>query len=278
MINLPLISVILPCYNGENTIEETLNSIKRQSYKNIQLIFIDDGSSDNSLQIANKCLIDINFDVHIITRKNRGFLFSLEEGIESSRGEFIARIDHDDIWAPQHLELLMHEFVNDKELVLVGSQATIINDEGRKIAEYHLPLSNEDIIRHFHKDNPFIHSSVIFRKNIYEKTAGYLIGNDESSAFITDYNLWFELSKFGKCKNIYQYTLYYRYSETSMSRRISKSINIHARLEMMRKVNNYYKTYKTYSYYQQSKVLIRLLQSFFVENMFKVIKLYKVKK
>ncbi|ADR19055.1 glycosyltransferase family 2 protein [Calditerrivibrio nitroreducens] len=255
------VSIILPCYNCASTLPFTLESIKTQTYKNFELVIINDGSTDDSIHIITNFIKSVSFSVKLITRDNKGFLYSLEEGIDASQGDFIARIDGDDFWFPNHLESHMKAFEEDESLVLVGSEAYIIDQNGNYIGEYAVPHSYFDIIKFMHNDNPFIHSSVIFKRSAYKKTKGYMIGNDEKSKHIADYYLWFELSKQGKCINLDIITLCYRYNQNSMSRTIKKYNNYLARLSVMKEVNNFYKKYPLYSLYCQIKVLLRLIQT-----------------
>lgn len=261
------ISVVLPCYNGEKTIEDCLKSINKQNCK-LELVFIDDGSSDQSINILRNFKFRENCTVKIISRENKGFLFSLDEGINLATGNYIARIDSDDIWFDNHLDLIMNEFNNDKSLVLVGSQAVKIDDNSVEIGSYNVPYSHNDIIKQLHSDSSFIHSSVVFKKSAYQKTQGYLIGKDVISMHIADYNLWFELSKLGRIMNLSNQTLYYRISNQSMSRKMSKLINYKARYSIMKKVHDYYRTYFFYSVMQKIKVKLRILQYYFLKFSF----------
>lgn len=254
-----LISIVLPCYNASETIKDTLESIWQQEYKNFELIIINDGSTDMSLELIKEFQENVDFTIRIISRENRGFLQSLVEGIEVSNGSFIARVDSDDIWLPYHLSTLMNEFNNDPTCVLIGSEAVKIDKEGNDLGIYKVPHEHKEIVKVMHKDNPFIHSSVMFRKKIYEKTNGYLIGNDELSKHIADYNLWFELSKYGRTKNVKQPTIHYRYLENSMSRKMDLCSNYRARLMMMKKVHQFYCKHYLYSYMYQSIVRLKLL-------------------
>lgn len=253
------ISVVLPCYNSEKTIEDCLLSINNQNC-NLELILIDDGSLDQTINMIRNFKFADNCIVKIISRENKGFLFSLDEGIRNASGEYIARIDSDDIWFDNHLNSIMGEFYKDKSLVLAGSQAVKIDDNNEIIGTYNVPCSQRNILKQLHSDSTFIHSSVVFKKNAYLKTQGYLIGNDIISMHIADYNLWFELSKQGSMINLAQGTMYYRVSNHSMSRKLNILINYKARYLVMKKVHNYYQTYYFYSAMQKMKVKLRILQ------------------
>lgn len=269
MNKISLISIVLPCYNSETTLKSTFNSINSQFYKNFELIFIDDGSQDSSLIVAKEFSRSSNIDMKIITRKNKGFLKSLNEGIESSSGSHIARIDSDDLWKPDHLELIMQEFRKNDALVLVGSNAKLVNEKMVNIGISNQARSNEEVLKYMLKDNPFIHSSVVFKKDTYKMTSGYLIGNDEGSKHTADYNLWFELSKYGQCINISNNTVIYRILENSMSRQMDRCINYSARLSVMKKVYRFHKKHHFFYFFYNMKVKIRIYQHCYLRGFIK---------
>lgn len=253
------VSVILPCYNGESYLKECLSSINSQSCS-FELVFINDGSTDNSLKIFNDFLFKDNITVICVDRENKGFLYSLHEGINLSTGNLIARIDADDYWFDNHLVNIVDKFKSDESLVLVGSQCIFIDSNSKVTGRSTLPTNHKDIIKYLHKDSPFIHSSVVFKKHEYNNNKGYNIGHIESLQHIADYNLWFELSKLGKCANLSSPTVYYRLLNNSMSRSINKKNNYLIRYQLMLKVNRYYKKYFFYSIFEILKVRIRILQ------------------
>lgn len=258
MINNCIASVIIPCYNAEKTILDSLDSINIQDV-NLQIIIINDGSTDSTLEIIKNYKFDQKHQVEIINRCNKGFLYSLYEGITLSKCSYIARIDADDVWCENHINLLLNEFYSHKNLVLVGTAAYIINDNNHIIDSYVPPKRHREIIKYLHKDNPFVHSSIMFKKESYDKTCGYLIGNNEESKHIADYNLWFELSKIGECKNIENKNIYYRVSKHSMSRTINKITNYKARYKTMKKVSLYYNSYYLYSILHLSIVYLKII-------------------
>ena len=96
MDNNILVSVILPVYNAQKYLEEAIESIINQTYTNFEFIIIDDGSGDNSLNIINKYQKQ-DSRILVITRENKGLVYTLNEGINQAKGKYIARMDADDI-------------------------------------------------------------------------------------------------------------------------------------------------------------------------------------
>ncbi len=254
------VSVILPCYNSENTIKYTLDSINAQTFSYFECIIINDGSVDNTLQIINDYHFRSGIVPIIVTRENRGFLYSLHEGICKSNNELIARIDSDDLWEPNHLEKLVG-VLEQEHLVFVGSNALIIDENSNIIGKTNVPTTNKALMKSLLNDNSIIHSSVIFRKSLYFQTSGYLCGEGDFFKHIADYNLWVELSFLGNCRNIHDYTVRYRFLNSSMSRNINRLINYRARKYVMNKMFKHYKKNIIFHYISILKVNLRILQN-----------------
>lgn len=103
MFKSPLISVIVPAYNASRFIRQTLNSVLSQTYQNLEIIVVDDGSQDKTLQIV-KSIAAMDERVLLLQQPNQGVASARNLAIEKSRGEFIAPIDADDLWHPQKIE------------------------------------------------------------------------------------------------------------------------------------------------------------------------------
>ncbi|MGB3670077.1 MAG: glycosyltransferase family 2 protein, partial [Phormidesmis sp.] len=105
----PLISVVVPAYNAEAFIAATLASVLSQTYQNLEVWVIDDGSSDRTAAIVEK-LAQQNARINLLRQPNQGVAIARNAGIQSAKGEFVAPIDADDLWWPGALEKLMAEF------------------------------------------------------------------------------------------------------------------------------------------------------------------------
>lgn len=126
----PLISIVIPVYNAERFIEKAIESICNQSYKNIEIIVIDDGSIDESLQIIKSIRDD---RIRIISRENRGLIASLNEGINLSRGSYIARMDADDISSPIRIEQQVKYFEHHIDCGVLFTGLEYIDENGNII-------------------------------------------------------------------------------------------------------------------------------------------------
>lgn len=130
-----LISIILPVYNAQKTLKRAINSILNQTYINWELILIDDGSTDNSVSII-KNLNDKRVKKNFL-KKNKGLVYCLNLGISISKGDYIARMDADDISLPERLLCQLQFLKNNKKYDLVGSQAYIFDDNIKNVLNIH---------------------------------------------------------------------------------------------------------------------------------------------
>ncbi|TVQ05936.1 MAG: glycosyltransferase, partial [Balneolaceae bacterium] len=128
--NMPLISVIIPVYNGEKFIESAIENILTQNYPALEIIIVNDGSTDNTEDIINTLPVDVRY----FRQENMGPSNARNWGIKDASGEFIAFLDVDDLWPENNLELLLSELVNDPEHAIVRGRAQLfkIDEDGGK--------------------------------------------------------------------------------------------------------------------------------------------------
>jgi glycosyltransferase involved in cell wall biosynthesis len=130
----PAVSINLCCYNSEKYLRETLDSIVNQTYKDWELVVINDGSTDSTEDIIYE-YIKKGYPIIYHYQENKGLGYSRNEALKRSQGEFIAFIDHDDLWIPEKLEKQIPLF-HDLEVGLVFSNAIIFNEKGKSTAIY----------------------------------------------------------------------------------------------------------------------------------------------
>jgi len=116
-MNNQLISVIAPVYNGENYLSQAIESVLKQTYKNIEIIIVDDGSTDKTADLVKTYLNQTN--IRYIYQKNGGHGPALNTGVSSATGEFLSFIDHDDLWDDRKLQIQLQAFVDNTELDIV---------------------------------------------------------------------------------------------------------------------------------------------------------------
>ena len=204
----PLVSVIMPVFNQAKTLELAILSICNQTFKDWELILIDDFSSDESISIMKKLAVkDMRLKI-IQNKKNFGLAKSLNIGIDNSNSKYVARMDADDISESNRFKKQVRT-LNTNSIDVLGSNATLINSEGLKIGLSNLPLRNTDIVEDIYKRNPFIHSSVMMKRSFLTRTNGY----DNRLRKKQDYDLWVRGLNFGRYKNLKEPLLMYRAHE-----------------------------------------------------------------
>lgn len=130
MAERPLVSVVIPFYNAENTIQETLQSVLNQTYPNIEIILVNDGSTDGAVKIIEH-LRHSHETITVITQDNAGVAAARNTGIAASKGEYIAPIDADDLWHPMRVEMHVDALEQTSPSVAVAySPAYILDEKG----------------------------------------------------------------------------------------------------------------------------------------------------
>lgn len=219
---MPKISVIMSVYNGEKFLKESVLSILNQTYADFEFIIINDGSTDLSLEIL-RGFEEKDKRIRLISRENKGLTPSLNEGIKLAQGEYIARMDSDDISMPERFEKQITFLEKNKDIALCGTWAINIDENGNEIGEYKTPITNKEIKKNILFHNPFIHPSVMIRKEIVNNIGLY----NEKIKYAQDYEYWLRMIKKNKVANLDDFLIKYRIAKKSMTRKS----NIPMRLE-----------------------------------------------
>ena len=202
---LPTISVILPVYNGGIMAAQAAESILTQTFRDFELIIIDDGSVDDTAAIINNIKDD---RIRFIRQANRGLAATLNRGIfEFARGRYIARQDHDDLSFPIRFEKQVAALNADPELVMVGSAALIYDDYGPTERRINPPLNNLEIHRGLMFANPFVHTSVMMRREIVMLEKGYAVEPERQPE---DFELWSRMLRGRRAANLSEALVVYR--------------------------------------------------------------------
>ncbi len=214
-MNKPLVSVLLPAYNAQNTICESINSILHQTYQNFELIIINDGSTDATEQMIMS--VSDKRIRYYENAGNQGLIYTLNRGLSLSNGVYIARMDADDISLPTRIEkqvALMEKYPNiivcGTNISFFGSQIKLKSASTSFICFSSFPEFKQFLI----KGPGFAHPTVMIRKSILDM---YNITYDNKFLFTEDYKLWVDLSPYGDFCNIDEKLLKYRLSETQIS-------------------------------------------------------------
>jgi len=191
----PKVTVLMSVYNGEKYLREAINSILNQTFKDFEFLIINDGSTDRTIEILQSYQ-DPRIKI-INDEKNIGLTKSLNKGLKLARGEYIARMDADDISYPNRLEVQYDYLKNNPEVGLIGSWNDVIDEIGNTVGFWKCNYSSEDIYYILNFRNCLAHCSLLFKKELVLNNGGY----NETIKNAQDYELWSRISKVAK---IYQ--------------------------------------------------------------------------
>ena len=216
----PLVSVVIPCYNHEQFVQETIQSVIDQTYESIELIIIDDGSQDNSvkkiLEMIESCKERfVRFEFR--TRANIGLSATLNEALEWCKGEYFSSIASDDILMPNKTEL-QAEYLGKNELCvgvfacvnLIDEKNEIITDWLVKDRKYRFA----NILMHEHE---LLAPTAMLRLETVKNVGGY-----NSNYYIEDWYMWLKISKYGTLDSINKVVAMYRKHPNNASNDVEK--------------------------------------------------------
>lgn len=208
----PLVSIIMPAYNAEKYLEESVESIVNQRYSNWELIIINDGSSDATGNLISKYVGQDSRIVGLDNTSNKGLVYTRNRGLQSAKGKYVANLDSDDVADPNRLKLQVDYLETHPDVVLLGSSCELIDQNGK-----HLGFEKRTIPQHRLKSllvfsNYFINSTLLIRK---DKLDG--LSYTDSYAPAEDYQLVTQLKDRGELVNLNQVLVKYRLHDNNIS-------------------------------------------------------------
>ncbi|MDL5039750.1 glycosyltransferase family 2 protein [Heyndrickxia coagulans] len=210
----PLVTVLMPVYNGEKYLREAIESILNQTYKNFEFLIIDDGSTDNSKQII-KSYKDSRINL-VSNGRNLKLINSLNKGIDLSSGKYIARMDCDDISMPRRLEKQVNFMEKNKDVIMCGTGVKILESKWKRT----FPITGWENIKYkLLIENCIYHPSVMIRTDVLKDNRIYY---DSRFIHAEDFELWQRISKKYKIENIRKPLLKYRHSTEGIGRKYQK--------------------------------------------------------
>lgn len=215
---IPLISVVMPSFNSKRHIEESINSLYEQSNNNWELIVVDGHSTDGTLDIIES-YIQKDERIKLVFDNGKGIGEASKIGCSYCVGKYIARMDTDDISMPNRLEEELTYLEKHPKTVMVSSSAIYINENG-DIIGCGFPYRHNYGSKYFKKS--IFHSSIMMRKDAYEKAGGYFGVRHAEDLF-----LWYRLQKTGNIKVLSTPLIKYRIAEGALSNYVGDFINIH---------------------------------------------------
>lgn len=212
----PVVSVLLPAYNGAEHLPAAIESVLSQSYRDLELVIVDDASTDETWQIIS------TFHDHRITSirhsDNAGLVGALTTGLVSCRGRLIARHDQDDVSLPSRIERQVDFLRRNPGTAMVGTWARVVpqgREGARRAPRLHHPAGEPEISWMLLWNNPFVHGSVMIRRSVLDAVGGY--STDPQVTPPEDYDLWSRLAQTHTTANIPEELVVYRQSPGGMS-------------------------------------------------------------
>lgn len=213
---MELISIILPVYNGEKTIRETITSVLNQTYKNFELIIINDGSRDATLDMIYTIQ---DFRIKVFSYDNTGVSASRNRGISHATGKYISFIDADDLWTPDKLESQLNALEENPEAAVAYSWNDCIDETGKFLRRGSHIVANGNVYKQLLLLD-FIGngSSVLIRRQALKLVGGF----NQSLSFAEDWDLWLRLALNYHFVVIPRTQIFYRVSPSSASSNVWK--------------------------------------------------------
>jgi len=224
--NSPLVSVIIPAYNAEAFISETLKSVLAQTYQNIEILVVDDGSQDRTYEIVQSFAAN-DSRIQLLRQSNQGAIAARNLAIEKSKGEFIAPIDADDIWYPQNLEKQVQCMIQaDSSVGLVYAWSAHIDEKGLLIGAGRTSTLQGDVYLSLVQDN-FVGSgsTPLIRRSCFDKVGAYNYKlKEENAEGCADWDLYLRIAECYEFQVVPEFLIGYRQLGSSMSSNYKKML------------------------------------------------------
>lgn len=226
----PLVSVLICAYNVEKYFAQSLAAVVNQTWCNLDILIVDDGSTDGTLAIAQRFQEQDGRIKILAQAQNSGLIPSLNIGLDelakSGMGEYIARTDADDIAAPDWIEKIVGEMEKDRSIIAMGAWLEVLSEEkdGNRLARHHehgkiwkKPTRHEDIADFFPFGNPIHNNTMIMRRSVIDGGLRYNTERD----WAEDYQFWYDVSKLGRLAYYPEALVKYRLHANQVSSKYS---------------------------------------------------------
>lgn len=254
----PLVSIVITLYNSEKYIRESIMSVQTQTYQNIEIIVVNDGSKDNSSIIVKKMMLEDQRIKFFENTKNMGIPYTRNEGIKYSNGKYMAVLDSDDLSEPTRIEKQVYFLENNPNSVAVGSFYKIIGEETKKKRTF---VNKDDLKISLLFACPFVNSTMMIRKEIFDKRN---IKYNEKYYVAQDYELWSNLTRLGELNVLPQKLVSYRWGHENISK---KTLSKQA-IERGKLIANIKKNLLEYYNFTLTNTQIEIFTTFFMEPNF----------
>lgn len=202
-IKAPKVSVLMPVFNSSRYIKESVESVLSQSFNDFEFVIVDDGSTDETPAILEEYALQDNRIRIIRNEKNMGIVYALNRGLKVCHGDYIVRMDADDVATQDRLKKQVAAMEADSRICVLGGALTYIDAEGNDLGVVRYCRFNDTRL----SGTPLLHPTVIIRRAVLLDNR---LNYSEKYKFAEDYFLWLQLSKVGKVSAINDVVLKYR--------------------------------------------------------------------
>lgn len=212
MPQFPKVTILMPVFNGEEYLRQAIVSILEQTFTDFEFLIINDGSMDSSVDIIQSYDDERIRLIH--NKKNLKLISTLNKGIRLSRGQYIARMDCDDISHPERIAKQVAFMEANPEVGVLGTGIFIIDRNGKRKYKFRYPTKHNFLHWSLCFYSPIVHPAVMIRKNLLMKVGGY----DHGMVHAEDYDLWRRLIKKTRFSNLQDYLLCLRKHESNVTK------------------------------------------------------------
>lgn len=222
---MPKVTILMAAYNAAEYIHQSIQSILNQTMTDFELIIINDGSTDNTVDIVKT--FDDDRIILVNNNRNQGLVYTRNIILDIAKGEYIAINDSDDISISTRLETQVNKLDQNPNLAVVGSRALIIDKNGAFTGQKLDVINGKEKIKTIlFFENTFVHSSIMIRTSVLREVGGY--GNYPGTE---DYDLFVRISHLYDLDNIEEYLVYYRMHDQNFS-----LVKMHVSLAQLKKI------------------------------------------
>jgi alpha-1,3-rhamnosyltransferase len=219
--NLPIVSIVVPCYNHAKYVKDTIQSIINQSYENIELIIIDDGSKDGSVAMIQEMISACQNRFRRFEfrhRANKGLSKTLNEGIEWAEGKYFSALASDDIYMPNKVEFQVEFMEDNKQYGMCYGKVLVFENSIDNTFEYNSSNRQGWVFNELINDGNFIPApSVFILKDVFNK-----VGRYDETLFMEDWDMWLRIAKEYQIGYVDEYLVYYRRHDSNISKQTYK--------------------------------------------------------
>jgi glycosyltransferase involved in cell wall biosynthesis len=208
----PAISVIMAVRDAGRFLEPALQSLADQTFKNYELILVDNNSRDGTERIAS-AWADQDQRIRLYRSQSLGLARCLNFAATHARAPLLARLDGDDMLLPERLARQHARLMREPEIGLLGACVDVIDKDDNLIGRRHLPSTDTELRQFLRKGNPFVHSTIMMRRPLFEAVGGYRAG----LRICEDFDLWCRMAEITEIANEPDILARYRIHESSMS-------------------------------------------------------------